>query len=892
MSPQKSIAHFRIVSKLGEGGMGVVYRATDTKLNRDVAIKVLPDSFAADPDRLTRFTREAQVLASLNHPNIAAIYGLEERALVLELVDGPTLAERIAAGPIPVDAALPIARQIAEALEYAHEKGIIHRDLKPANVKITPEGRVKVLDFGLAKAMASEASGTGQPEASPTLTMRATVAGVILGTAAYMSPEQARGQEADKRADIWSFGVVVYEMLTGRAVFTGATVSDTLASVLKIDPDWSALPADTPLTVRRLLRRCLERDRKRRLRDIGDSQADLEDALAQGPSEVPLRVARAGSQLPWVLVGLTALAGVVLAVALSRATRPQALPMVRLSADLGPAAIRSAPAAAILSPDGTRVVFSAKSLSGGQQLATRLLDQPNATLLAGTNGASAPFFSPDGQFIGFFAGGKLKKISIQGGAVVSLCDARPPQSSGSWGEDGYIIFTAASTGLLRVADVGGAPQLITNPNVTGYVSHRFPQVLNGGKDVLFTATSSSDIESADLQVFSIAAARTKTLVPRGYFGRYVPSGHLLYVHENVLFSVPFDPARLEVTGTPVALLEDVAAVAATGAGQFDFSRSGTLVYSSGHAITGWTIESLDNAGHVQQLVGTPARYSAMSFSPDGGRLAIAQLAGGESLWIYDRRRGSMSKLTAAGPANFPVWAPDGRHLAYMASRSGHYVLSWIRADGAGEPQTLFDSQLGVWPTSFSPDGRLLAFHRRRTNTGMDVVTLPLDLTDPEHPRPGTAATLISTGFVNVEASFSPDGHWIAYQTSESGTQEVYVRPFPSGGQRSQISTGGGTRPIWSAQRRELFFQTPDNFIMAAEYKQNGDSLSFERPHRQFGTPIFSPGAGRIFDVAPDGQHFAVFGAPEMPPEQNTSVHVTFLFNFFDELRRRTPVGGK
>jgi serine/threonine-protein kinase len=719
--------------------------------------------------------------------------------------------------------------------------------------------------------------------------MRATMAGVILGTAAYMSPEQARGQEADRRADIWSFGVVVYEMLTGRAVFTGATVSDTLASVLKTDPDWSALPAETPATIRRLLRRCLERDRKRRLRDIGDSQADLDDALAQGPPDFPPPGARAGSRrLPWLLAGLATLTGAVLLVAPWRATRPQEHPLIRLSADLGPAAIRSVPVTAILSPDGTRVVFSAKSPGGGQQLATRLLDQPNATLLAGTNGASAPFFSPDGESIGFFAEGKLKKISVQGGAVVSLCDARPPGVSGSWAEDGYIIFTAASTGLLRVPDVGGTWQPITNANVSGYVSHRFPQVPNGGKGVLFTATSSSDIESADLQVFSIGAARAKTLVHGGYFGRYVPSGHLLYVHENVLFSVPFDPARLEVTGTAVALLEDVAALTATGAGQFDFSRSGTLVYSSGHAINVWTIDSLDNTGHAQQLVSTPARYSAMSFSPDGDRLAIAQLASGESLWIYDRQRGSMSKLTAAGQANFPVWAPDGKHLAYMASRSGHYVLSWIRVDGAGEPQTLLDSQQGAWPTSFSPDGRLLAFHRRRTETGMDVVTLPLDLTDPEHPRPGTAAPLVSTGFVKVDAAFSPDGHWIAYQTSESGTPEVYVRPFPSGGQRQQISTGGGTRPIWSARRRELFFQAPDNFIMAAGYKQHGDSLSFEKPRRQSVTPMFSPGAGRIFDVAPDGQHFAVFRAPDTAAEQNTSVHVTFLLNFFDELRRRAP----
>jgi serine/threonine-protein kinase len=509
-------------------------------------------------------------------------------------------------------------------------------------------------------------------------------------------------------------------------------------------------------------------------------------------------------------------------------------------------------------------------------------------MLAGTNGASSPFFSPDGQWIGFFAERSLKKISVQGGAAVTVCDARPPAGGGSWGEDGYIVFSFAR-GLHRVADKGGTPQVISRSYETGYLDHRFPQVLNGGRQVLFTATTSSDYESADLQVLSIGGTRAKTLVHGGYFGRYLPSGHLLYVHENTLFGVPFDASRLEVTGTPAPLLDDLAAVAVTGAGQFDWSRSGTLVYSSGKVSSGWTIETLDNDGHAQPLVKAPARYMAISLSPDGGRLALSQLAGGESIWIYDGQRESMSKLTSAGQAGSPVWAPDGKHLVCVAPRGGRYILSWIRADGAGEAQTLLDSQADLRPSSFSPDGRLLAFYRRRAEGGLDVVILPLDLTDPEHPRPGQAAPFQSSPSVNVEAAFSPDGHWIAYQSSESGVPEVYVRPFPSGGQRLQVSTGGGQRPRWAASRRELFYLGPDNFIMSAGYTANGDTLSFEKPRRRFSRPLFTPGSGRIFDVFPDGLHFAVFASTDTPPEPGASVHVTFLLNFFDELRRRVPV---
>jgi Protein kinase domain/WD40-like Beta Propeller Repeat len=893
MSPQSCIAHYRVTSKLGEGGMGEVWRATDTKLGRDVAIKVLPEAFAQDGDRMARFTREAQVLASLNHPNIAAIYGVEERALVMELVEGPTVAERIAQGPIPLDEALPIAKQIAEALEYAHERGVIHRDLKPANLKITPEGRVKVLDFGLAKALGQEAQAEASATVSPTLTMRATQLGVILGTAAYMSPEQAKGKTVDKRADIWAFGVVVCEMLTGRQMYTGETISETLAAVLLKDPDLSALPAETPASIRRLLRRCLDKDPQRRLRDIGEARIAIEAPIEEVAQASPPALDRPGGRSYWAAAILAA-ALLVLAFLLWHATRPVERPLTRLNVDLGPDALAGLSTTVAISPDGRRLVYPARGPNGKQQLTTRLLDQAHAMLLPGTEGGRDPFFKPDGQWIGFFADNKLKKISVQGGALVTLCDVTNPQG-GSWGEDGNIVFAPSNlSALSRVSEAGGAPERLTKLTA-GQVTHRWPQVLPGGQAVLFTAIPTIfAMEDANIEAMVLKTGATKVVHRGGYYGRYLPSGHLLYVHERVLFGMKFDPERLEASGTPVPLVEDLAATPGTGGGQFDFSRAsvaaGDLVYLSGKGTAqGWPLEWLDSSGKTQPLLAAPGGYTSPHLSPEGQRLALMIAGKGTDIFVYDwRRGGAMTQLTFDGHSGLCVWAPDGKHIAYRSSAGG-FSIWWMRSDGSGERVRLLENPNdNLVPWSFSPDGRRLAYAEVNPDTGFDLWTLPLDTTDPDHPKAGKPEPFLRTSDDENCPAFSPDGRWIAYRSSESGSYAIYVRPFPPAASKWRVSAGPGTYAFWSKTGHELFYTTPDNRIMVAEYTASGDSFALTKPPRLWSDhQIFNPGT-RNMDLAPDGKRFAVLASPENAGIEKESVHVVFLQNFFDELRRRIP----
>jgi Tol biopolymer transport system component len=778
MSPRPSIGHYRIVSKLGEGGMGAVYRATDTKLNRDVAVKVLPDAFAADPDRLARFTREAQVLASLNHPNIGAIYGVEEGALILELVEGPTLAERIACGPMPLEEALAIARQIAEALEYAHEKGIVHRDLKPANVKVTPEGRVKVLDFGLAKAFAQDPM-PGDPASSPTLTMRATKAGFIAGTPAYMSPEQAKGKPVDRRADIWAFGVILAEMLTGRPMYAGETVSEVLAAVIMQEPE---IPQSAPAHVCALLRRCLEKDPQFRLRAIGEAWIALvrPDEVATAPQSPFTRGA------PWWALATATAMIVVLAVFLWRATRPIDLPLERLGVDLGPDAVEGWPYTAAISPDGTRIVYEMRSDGGGTMLATRLLDQSKAVILPDTVNGTQPFFSPDGQWIGFTADQRLKKISVEGGAAVPLCEAQNMRGA-AWSADGNIYATIGLRKLFRVSTAGGTPQPLTNlagPSEHAYHSHRWPQILPGQAALLVSAGSNAKAggwDEANIEVFSFKTGQFKIVQHGGYFGRYLPSGHLIYLHQGTLFAVPFSPERLETRGTPVPILDDVAGSDTNGGGQFDFSPApsghGTLVYLSGK-ISAATLPAfwLDADGSRQPLWPSPPGPSVSPrLSPDGSRLAVSL---NNDIYIYDPQRGSSLRLSFDSAYNaYPVWTPDGKHIVY--SRTGASAMLWVRSDGSDQPQLLYEAKNGsAIPVSFTPDGRRLAFHQPGAGTGRDIWTLPLDLTDPDHPKAGAPELFLATPSDDVEPAFSPDGRWLAYSSGEAGTYEIYVRPFP------------------------------------------------------------------------------------------------------------------
>jgi serine/threonine protein kinase len=847
---------YEVTSHIGSGGMGEVYQARDTKLGRDVAIKVLPEAFAHDPERLSRFQREARLLASLNHPNIATIHGLEDSNgtsyLVMELVPGETLDQRIKRdGAVPVEESLTIAKQIAEALEYAHDHGVIHRDLKPANVKLTPEGNIKVLDFGLAKAFAGDAASEDIGN-SPTLSQAATMQGVILGTAAYMSPEQARGKTVDKRTDICAFGAVLYELLTGKQAFSGEDVTEILAAVVMKEPAFDALPPNTPASIRVLLQRCLRKDKRHRLADATGLRIEIEDVIAAPtrPIEQPLRL------------------------------------LMRLDVDLGPdVSLRSvAGADEIISPDGTRIVYVSQG-----RLFTRRLDQPNTTELAGTQGAYAPFFSPDGQWVGFFAQEKLKKISVEGGAAITLCDA-PNGRGGSWGEDGNIIAALNITGgLSRILSAGGPPTPETDLQ-SGEQTHRWPQILPGGKAVLFTAhTALVGFDGATIEVMSLVDHRRKTLVRGGMYGRYLPSGHLVYVNRGTLFAVPFDVDRLEVHGTPAPVLDQIGYSTGTGSAQLDFSQTGMLIYRSGGAGAGLPIVAwLDGAGKAQPLLAKPGLYSNPSLSPDGQRLAVDVVEGsGADIWVYDWQRDTMTRLTFNGSADSALWSPDGRYIIFRAVGEG---LSVIRSDGAGKLQPLTQSKNNQFGWSFTPDGKRLAFMEQSSGTAYDLWTVPLE-SDNVGLRARKPEVFLQTPANEAFPSFSPDGRWMAHMSDESGTNQVYVRAFPDKGGKWQISNSGGIWPMWSRNGRELFFETLDNYIMAATYVVKGDSFVADKPRlwseKQLGMARLGK---RNVHLAPDGKRVVALMPVETAEGQKAQNHVTFLMNFSDEVRRKVPVG--
>ncbi|MDO8795193.1 MAG: protein kinase [Vicinamibacterales bacterium] len=916
MTPGTQLGPYEVLSLLGSGGMGEVYRARDTKLNRDVALKILPDAVASDADRLARFTREAQTLAALNHPNIAAIYGIEEsrdvRALVMELVDGEDLSAHIARGPMSLAEVVPIARQIAEALEAAHEQGIIHRDLKPANIKVRADGTVKVLDFGLAKAMDPVGASGVNAMNSPTLSIHATQAGLILGTAAYMSPEQARGKPVDKRADIWSYGVVLYEMLTGQRAFKGDDVSETLASVLKDSPAFDALPPSTPPRLRRILERCLERDAKARLRDIGEARVELAK-IASGDGDLSEASAIAGASaaaspawrraLPWAMVGALAV-GLTLVLALWVPWRMAPAPTLqRLSADLGAEVSLTFGTgdATSLSPDGTVVAFVAQKSGGGSpQIYVRRLTQLQPTLLSGTDEARSPFFSPDGEWIAFFAGGKLKKVAVAGGAAVTLCDA-PEDRGGAWSEDGTIMFAPNPRGsVMRVSSAGGTPEPVSSL-AEGEVSQRWPQVLPGGTAVLFTSGGAGiAYDDANLVVQSLSTG-ARTVVQRGgYHGRYLPSGrgsperagreggHLVYLHAGTLFAVPFDLDRLAVTGPPVPAFEGVATNTVTGAAQFAVSASGTVVYVPGPSSSGSPIQWMDHEGKTTPLRATPANWFDLLFAPDGHRLAFQILGEQLDIWVYEWARDTLTRLTF-DPAldKKPVWTPDGRRLVFASARADKLTLNlyWQRADGTGDTQRLTESKQSQEAASWHPSGTLLAFEEQHPQTSYDLMILPMSGDEAAGWKPGTPTVFLNSPFSEREPMFSPDGRWLAYVSNESGRNEMYVRPYPGPGGKWQISTGGGNSPTWSRTKRELFYGV-NGQIMVAPYAVEADSFRAEKP-RLWSEGRYTARGNRMFDLHPDGTRVAL--APVAQTGGVKQDHVTFLFNFFDELRRIAPV---
>ena len=807
---------YEILSPLGAGGMGEVYRARDTRLDRDVAIKILPAGLEADPERLARFEREARLLASLTHPNIAAVYGFEEhegrRFLALELAEGETLAERIARGPLPVDEAIDVARQIAHAVEAAHEKGIVHRDLKPANVKIDPDGKVKVLDFGLARALEGDTGSDSSSidlTQSPTLTHRMTQAGVILGTAAYMSPEQARGKRVDRRTDVWAFGCVLYEMLTGRRVFDGETVSDMLAAVLRADVDWSALPADTPGSVRRVLKRCLERDPKSRLHDIADARIELE------APEAPASVRSIPDRKPRIARALLAAAAAVAIAALALLARRSSgqgppAPSFRLSVLLSPdePLTEDLGSSVVISPDGTRLAY----VTGGAKpaLYVRRLDQLSGTAFPDTESASSPFFSPDGQWIAFFAAGKLRRVPAAGGPAVDIGDAPNPRG-GAWGSDGTIVFSpSTASGLVRIASTGGAPEPLTRPDTAASErSHRWPCFLPGGRTVLFMVQlRGRDYDEGTIEAVDLDSKTRKVVHRGGSFPRYAAPGHLLFARRNVLMAMPFDARRLETKGAPEPLVENLLSVTgaeATGDGsaQFDVAPSGLLVYRRGLAAQrASSLVVIDRTGRVVRQFPDAKPFSEPSFSPDA-RFVAAEVDGAPtSIWVADVESGAMRRLTFGTRASSPSWTPDGKIVTYAVNEAyGEDVLQtapgaaqgaapppgrsiyWKNADGSGDEHRLITSKGVLYGPVWSSDGRTLYYQAGFPETRYDLLSIRLDGPLSSDVKATEAAFRVQTRFDDAVPSVSPDGRWIAYMGDETGRWEIYLRSADGSGRR-------------------------------------------------------------------------------------------------------------
>jgi len=883
--------------------MGEVYRARDAKLGRDVALKVLPGDFANDAQRMARFEREAQLLAALNHPSIAAIYGLDEsgavRALVMELVEGPTLADRIAQRPLPLDEALPIAKQIAEALEYAHERGIIHRDLKPANIKITPDGAVKILDFGLAKALEREASAV-DISSSPTISRMATQAGMILGTAAYMSPEQARGKSADRRGDIWAFGCVLFEMLTGGQPFSGETVSDILAAIIKETPDWTRLSTGTPVRIRVLLQRCLQKDPRQRLQAIGEARIAVEEVLsgapeplsAATPAALPVPLSARRAMLPWGVAAVLALAVAAFAVAYFRQPT-QSLPVVRLTlVPPGDGDFFSLGSAVAVSPDGSHVAFVFGSREK-RQLYLRALDQAESSPLAGTEGASDPIFSPDGRWVAFFAGAKLKKLSIFGGAPVTICDAADPRGA-AWGSDGTILFTPIpNSPLVRVSASGGAPQPLTklNSGADGAVrSHRWPQFLPGGKAALFNIVYSAGnaLESADVAVVSLDSGEYKTLLRGGSFPRFASPGYILYVNHNDLLAVPFNSARLEVTGPPVTVLKGVDTSLSTGGAEFAFSESGILAYlpQGAETLPKDRLVWVDRRGMAVPISQAVHSYGTPGLLKMGKQLVVGLYDNGPSLWLDDLSRDTLGPLAVGTIGYGPAISPDGRRVFFGSNRGSSSGIFARNVDGSGAEARFTTTTWSQFPNSVSPDGKLLIF-TQASSTGTALLQLPLEGShnpQPLFPGPGT----------RTSAMFSPDGRSIAYVSDESGQAEVYEAPFPDEGPRIQISSGGGSQPLWSRNGRELFFRQGQK-MMAAGIR-TGPAFSAEKPYELFEglyepiRPSLSLGMAQ-YDVTPDGQRFLMIQPVEQPAPVNAPV-LHIVLNWFEELHRLAASGNK
>ncbi|MGE5276438.1 MAG: protein kinase domain-containing protein [Acidobacteriota bacterium] len=882
----ESVGPYRILAPLGRGGMGEVYRARDTRLERDVALKVIREEKAADAEGLERFRRETRAVAALNHPGILAIYdtGVHGGApyAVMELLAGETLAERLEAGPLPQRDASETAARIADALAAAHAHGVVHRDVKPSNVFLTEDGQTKILDFGIARRAEAGPAGSGTAESTLGQT-----SGALMGTAGYVSPEQVRGRPADARSDVFSLGATVYEALTGRKAFSGLTAAETLSAVLGADPGGYPETGLIPPELRRIVLRCLEKDPANRYQSARDVALDLRawqtGALAQIVPQPPPPRRRGRTRLLLAAAGALLLG---LGLYMGRRMRPAppnlSASVTRVTLALSPPLSLSTAERPFfsISPDGKRLVYVAE-VEGRTRLEVRDTNSLETRSLPGTEDATGPFFSPDGNWVGFFAGQNLKKVSLAGGASASVGPGVPPVTRGaSWGPDDRIVFCPANThGLVaRRASTGEQERLAWPDYDRGEQAYWWPELLPGGKAALFVIRAGDTFETASIAALRLDNGAKKILLQGGTSPRYAPTGHLVYARGGTLLAAPFDPERLEVTGASVPLISGIR-TEATGAAQYAFSGNGTLLYLPGPSPSraSYRLVRVDRGGKVQPFAFAPGDYYGPRFSPDGKRLAVVRGDANQDVWIADLERGLMTRLTPEASEEFdPVWSPDGRRIAYTSERRSLEPQIFLRAaDGSGEEEPLWKKPVAVFAQAWSPDGKVLALAEAIPGTRWDLWTLEIG----REARP-----FLVTPYFEAEPDFSPDGRWIAYTSNESGNFEIYARPFPGPGGRVQISTDGGVEPAWSRDGRELFYRKGDR--MMAVPVRSGAHLSVGRPAVLFETSglLALPTIEiRQYDPAPDGQSFVMI---RLPDAQAPAPSPILVVNWFAELERK------